>query len=84
MVITLRPRVKYDADDNRISHQIWTNFRIAIRRFNNVKVRRIMAALGTDARQTRHLVTHQTQNGASIGRRVIRRRRVTNILKRGY
>jgi hypothetical protein len=30
------------------------------------------------------LVTHQTQNGASIGRRVIRRRRVTNILKRGY
>ena len=57
---------------------IWVQFRIKIRQFNNMRAR----SLGFEP--PRLLITHQTQNGASIGRRVLRRRRTHNILKRGY
>ena len=57
---------------------IWVSYRIAIRKFNNTMARRL------GFKPPRELITHQIQNGASIGRRVLRRRRVQNILHRGY
>ena len=72
------PHLATPQEARRIIYRVWTMFRIKLRHMINVVARR------TGNAPPRLLITHQTENGASVGPRELRRRRVANILKRGY